>query len=126
MKRLLFHADSQHVLVEGDQRISGGDEFTVSDDRALELLTDPALTVLEAPDADLFQLTRPQLDEHARAAGIADPEKYRNKGELIEAIDQQAAQAGNEQIEVADPGIHPQPEATGDGPNPETDSQKGD
>lgn len=126
MKRLIYHADPQHVLVEGDQRISGGDEFTVSDDRALELLTDPSLTILEAPDADLFQLTRPQLDEHARVAGIADPEKYRNKGELIEAIDALAQTSGNESVDVTDPGIHPQPEATGDGPNPETDSQKGD
>lgn len=125
MKRLIFHADPQHVLVEGDQRISGGDEFTVSDDRALELLTDPALTVLEAPDADLFALTREQLNERAAASGIADPETYRNKGELIEAIDALAQKAGNESVDVTDPGIHPQPEATSDGPT-DNDSQKGD
>lgn len=123
---MIFHADPQHILVEDDQRISGGDEFTVTDDRALELLTDPSLTILEAPDDDLYQLKREQLDDRARALGIADPETYRNKGELIEAIDALATKAGNESVDVTDPGIHPQPEATGDGPNPETDSQKGD
>lgn len=51
MKKLLFDAPAHHILVEGGERIHGGGTFEAKDERALELLTSPALDIVEVPDA---------------------------------------------------------------------------
>lgn len=48
MKTLIYCAPAHHVLLEGGERIFGGSQFETTDERALELLTDPQLSVTEA------------------------------------------------------------------------------
>lgn len=52
MTLLRFNAAARHILVEGGERIHGGEKFEVDEERALELLTNPHVDIVEvAPDA---------------------------------------------------------------------------
>jgi hypothetical protein len=72
-------------LIEGGKAIEHGDPFTVSQTRGERLLADPHVDV-RLPDADLTHLTRRELDELAREAGITSPEGLPNKESVIEAL----------------------------------------
>lgn len=88
MKTLIFNAPPQDKLVEGDDTISGGETFKVSEERAEELLTNPTVDVSEyAGEASLKRLTKPQLVELAEERDI-DVSSCKTKDDLIEAIEQ--------------------------------------
>lgn len=89
--RLRFNAPAHHKLLEGGKEIPGGEAFTVSDERALELLTNPRIDCSELGD-DLSKRTRPELNELARLAGVENPAGLPNKDAVIAAINE--AEAG--------------------------------
>lgn len=99
MKRLRFEARPEDRLQEGDQLIAGGDEFTVTDERAAELLAIPGLVSEPAEVIDLHDKTRAELNDLARQSGIEAPEKLRNIPAVIAAIER--AQEPEQQTEPA-------------------------
>jgi hypothetical protein len=106
MQRLRFNAPSHYVLEEGDKTIHGGEEFEVTDERALELLTSPHLDVSEVDDLDDLDdletpgvpvstgtgglsppwVRRKDLNERARELGVESPETLPNKAAVETAI----------------------------------------
>jgi hypothetical protein len=95
MKRLRFDQPSSHVLIENGERIHGGGEFFATDERALELLTDPHVRIVEAvKTAKLERLGRSKLDALARERGVAEPETLPNKAAVIAAISEPGASPG--------------------------------
>ena len=115
--RLLFDAPRHHTLLpegRGGPVVCGGETFDVSDpERALELLTDPHIDVVEVA-TDIRKLSRKELDEMADEAGI-DPSGYRTKQDLIDVL------TGGIAVEApeAEPEPKPEPEAE-DGEGHET------
>lgn len=91
-KTLVFDAASHHKLIEGGETIHGGQEFTVDDDRALELLTQPGLSIKEA-GGSLRSLKKSELEELATASGL-NPSDYRTKNDLVDAIENQREAGG--------------------------------
>lgn len=88
--RLIYRAPAHHVLELRDLNLTvkGGKLFDVEDEeRCLELLTDPAMNVEEAPPESLKRLTREQLDEIAKSYDV-DPTDYSNKESLLEALEE--------------------------------------
>lgn len=86
------------VLAEGGKRVPDGGEFTVSAERAAELLRRP--DVVEAHAAvDLPRLTRSELDQIAAEAGVEAPESLPNKDAVIAAIQESEAREGDGQQE---------------------------
>lgn len=96
MKTLRFEAPEAHVLIEDGKTYNGGDELTVTDDRALELLTQPGLSLSEVGAG---KRTRQEWNELAERAGVPDPEALPSIGAVEAAID----------------GAQTQPVATGQG-----------
>lgn len=90
MKSLTFDAAPHHVLIVDGQRVHGGQDFTVTDERAEELLANPSVTIARAAN-ELQKLSRERLNELAAEAGIADPESLPNKDAVVTAIEAQAA-----------------------------------
>lgn len=86
--RLLYDAPRHHTLLpegRGGPVVYGGETFDISDpERALELLTDPNINVVEVA-TDITKLSRTELDEMATQAGI-DPSRHRTKQDLIDAL----------------------------------------
>ena len=86
MKRLIFEAPSNHYLNEDGEQIPGGGEFTVTDERAEQLLADVHVPVVEAPESDLIELTRADLNAKATELGVEQPERLPNKDAVLTAI----------------------------------------
>lgn len=81
MRRLIYNAAEHHTLDEGGKSIHGGEEFAVSNSRAEQLLADLTVSVYEAPDSDLANLKREELDAIAEAeATIPQPEADAGEG----------------------------------------------
>lgn len=78
--RLVYMAPSHHVLVEGGERIHGGQEFAADEDRALELLTSPHYLVQKAPRA-----SKPRETPSPEAADTGEPTIQREATSLGEA-----------------------------------------
>lgn len=96
--RLIFRAPAHHKLVleDLDLTVNGGKFFEVEDkERALELLTDPAMNVEEAPPESLKRLNREQLDEIAKSFDL-NPADYSNKESLLEALEDLQPTASDE------------------------------
>lgn len=71
---------------QSGKSVKRGEQFTVSDGLALELLTNPAYAPLIAEvEQELNKLSRSKLDELAAEVGL-DPEAYKTKDELVAAI----------------------------------------
>jgi hypothetical protein len=90
VKTLTFVARPHHTLTYRDgagveRTVNGGAAFTVADDIAEELLTQPHLTVEEAAQ-DHTGLSRKQLNDLAVEAGL-DPADFPTKAELLDALD---------------------------------------
>lgn len=94
MKQLVFDADPRDVLIydpdaSPPKSVHGGESFSVTDDRALEFLTNPAIPIKEAENK-LEALSRPELEALASDAGVKDPANktvYPNKDSLIAALE---------------------------------------
>lgn len=91
MKTLTFAAPPQDILIydpdtDPPSQVNGGETFEVSDDRALELLTNPHIAIEEVA-TELSKLKRDELNKIASDAGIESPESYPSKPALIEAIE---------------------------------------
>lgn len=70
----------------GKDPVRVGEEFTVSDDRALELLTNPAIApLIQEVEQELSKLSRPQLDKLASDAGF-DPGTFATKEAVVAAL----------------------------------------
>lgn len=98
----MFQAPAHHTLNIGDRTVHGGEVFTVEDEeRALELLTQPGLTVVEVPAALAAAahegLSRTALDSLAREHGIEEPERLPNKAAVIAALNPPEADTGEGQ-----------------------------
>lgn len=96
MKRLQYRAPAGHLLVTDGQTVEAGETFEVGDERALELLTDPAIDVIEA--GGIKDLKKVELVELAEQAGL-DPAGM-TKSEIVTAIEQLEAGDGDEQTET--------------------------
>lgn len=99
--KLIFCASAHHRLLPQGRHgpvVHGGETFDAPPEVALELLTDPHVDVREAPryeatlevppvdpSDDLGSLTRVELDEIAKQAGI-DPKSHRTKQDLIDTL----------------------------------------
>lgn len=88
MIRLVYEAAGRQILLEDGERIPAGGKFTVSDERAAQLLADPLIPVRIA-DGDLRHLQRSELDELAADAGVPEPEDLPNKAAVIAALTSQ-------------------------------------
>lgn len=88
-RRLKFDAPTHHMLVVDGQEVTGGRMFTVSDERAEELIADPNVPIAGA----LRDLTRPQLDDLAEQAGLV-PSDFRTKQDVIDALENQPVADG--------------------------------
>lgn len=66
--------------------VHGGEEFTVSEDQALEFLTNPHIPIKEV-ERELIKLSRERLNTIAEEVGVEDPEGFKNKEELVAAIE---------------------------------------
>lgn len=86
MRRLIYNAPAHHVLQEGGEDVPGGGEFAVSNSRAEQLLADRTVSVFEAPDSDLANLKREELDAIAEQAGVESPAELPNKQAVLDAI----------------------------------------
>lgn len=86
MRRLIYNAPEHHVLQEGGEDIPGGGEFAVTNARADELLADRTVSVSEAADSDLANLTREDLNQVAERAGVESPADMQNKQAVLDAI----------------------------------------
>lgn len=112
MQRLRYDAPSHYTLREDGKEIAGGSEFEVSDERALELLTDPNLNVSEVDNVDqgaetpsaeetdaqatdatvtsgsprVGWITRAKLNKRAADAGVENPELLPNRAAVEAAI----------------------------------------
>lgn len=84
-KTLTFDADPKHLLEVDGHTVVGGEQFTVTDARALQLLADQSIPLKEETQ-ELSKLTRQKLDDLARDRGL-NPDEYGSKTELIEAIE---------------------------------------
>lgn len=86
----VFDAPEHHRLLldesKSEEVIFGGDEFTVSAERAAELLAQPSLRIREKSQT-LDRLTRSELEGLASAAGVGHPEDFGTKADLIDAIE---------------------------------------
>ena len=105
MKTIRNNAPRGHVLIVAPDSpdelvVSGGETVVVSDELAMELATQPGLSVEivgDADDDDLARLKRTELDELAESLGL-DPSDYRTKDAVSAAIrEAQAAQAQAEE-----------------------------
>lgn len=85
MKTLKFNAPAHHTLVEDDEEVAGGETFKVTDERALELLTQPGIDVSEVGAS---KRTRDEWNKLAREAGVEDPEKLPNIPAVEAAIEE--------------------------------------
>lgn len=74
----------------GEQRsVKGGEEFRCGDNIALELMTNPHISIAEVQEA-LETLSRAKLEDIARDRGIDNPDDksvYPTKADLVEALD---------------------------------------
>lgn len=86
MKELVFYARNG-VLKEAGEEILPGVPFTVSDERAEELLTDLSIDVREIVRGGLKALSREELNELAAEHGVSDPEALPNKQAVIDQIE---------------------------------------
>lgn len=97
--RLVFDAPEGHLLIVDGEEFVAGKPFDIEDEeRALELLTDPNISVREARPSNLASLKRPELDQLAVEAGI-DPADFNTKQDVIDAletIEPEAAGVGHE------------------------------
>lgn len=111
MRYLTFQAPPHHTFNVDGEIYHGGETFAVEDEeRALELLTQPWLPVVEAnpvtvalaalgtaaEEAMLDKLSRSELDDLARERGI-DPERLPNKAAVIAALNEPEASGGEGQ-----------------------------
>jgi len=85
MKTLTFAADPKDLLEVDGETVAGGESFTVSDERAAELLADASIPLKEGT-RQLSKLTRAQLEDLALERGL-NPGEYSNKPELIAALE---------------------------------------
>lgn len=101
MKELVLHARPSTVLNEDGKLIGPHQPFIVSEDRALELLTDPRLDIREVDSSGLNGLTRGELNSLAAGQGIADAEALPNKQAVIDAIEgrENEPDTGQEEIQ---------------------------
>jgi hypothetical protein len=92
VKTLTFNAPAHHTLVVDGERVQGGQDFTVADDRAEQLLADPHVAIAQAAN-ELSKLTRERLNELAAEAGVEDPGSLPNKDAVIAALEDQSPTA---------------------------------
>lgn len=83
MKRLTWTGGGR--LLEDGEYYQTGESFETTDDRAAELLANPHVSV-EIAHGDYAHLTRDELNELARKAGVSDPESLRTKQDVIDAL----------------------------------------
>lgn len=85
----MFQAPAHHTLNIGDRTVHGGKVFTVEDEeRALELLTQPGLTVIEATPVEIvLDLANSAQDPQTLAEGLVHLESVGQRGsELLAAL----------------------------------------
>lgn len=103
MKRLIWTGAGR--LLEDGEYYQTGEFLEVNDDRAAELLANPAVSV-EIAHSDYAHLSRDELNKLAQKAGVSDPESLPNKQAVIDCLIDPHHEAEAETGQ----GPHPSPE----------------
>lgn len=123
--KLTFAAPPEHTLVIDGEELKGGEEFSVSQERAIQIITSREVPVANGAEV-LAKLSGEKLGETARDIGL-DPEGFENKAELAEALTQGAPDhtpsGGPEPVHVAEAAAEASERAAevADHTNPEED-----
>jgi hypothetical protein len=90
-KTLTFDASPRDTLVydsDKDLSVHGGEDFVVSEEQALELITNPGTApYIKEVAHELRKFSREKLNEVAVKIGIDAPEDFPNKDALLAAIE---------------------------------------